>query len=279
MVSVTDRADSDSVPGSGSGSGSGYEEHPSRTVAGAVLWRAGGAGAGLVLPDGCMDLLWVDGRLLVAGPDTAAHPAGEVPGSGFAGIRLAPGTAPALLGVPARALRDRRVELADLWPAAEVRRLTALVAAYGDPRAGLEELARLRTADGGPPDPLVAEVTARLRAGQGVAAVAGAVGLGERQLHRRSLDAFGYGPRTLGRILRLQRALALTRRGLPPAAVATAAGYADQAHYTREVRALAGTTPGAYAAGPGAGAGASAPAASEAAKSEIPEPSGSRTTA
>ncbi|MFB6522304.1 helix-turn-helix domain-containing protein [Streptomyces sp. NPDC056401] len=273
---MADRADS--VPGAGYEEQyeARYEERPSRTVAGAVLWRAGGAGSGIVLPDGCMDLLWVDGRLLVAGPDTAPHPAGEVPGSGFAGIRLAPGAAPALLGVPARLLRDRRVELADLWPAAEVRRLTARVASYGDPRAGLEELARLRTADGGLPDPLVAEVAARLRAGQGVAAVAGAVGLGERQLHRRSLDAFGYGPRTLGRILRLQRALALTRRGLPQAAVAAAAGYADQAHYTREVRALAGTTPGAYAAGAAYAAGS---AGSAGAKREIPEPSGSRTTA
>lgn len=259
---------------------SGYEERPSRTVAGAVLWRVEGTGGGMVLPDGCMDLLWVDGRLLVAGPDTAAHPAGEVRGSGFAGIRLAPGKAPALLGVPARLLRDRRVELADLWPAAEVRRLTVRVGSYEDPRAGLEELARLRAADGGPPDPLVTEVAARLRAGQGVAAVAGAVGLGERQLHRRSLDAFGYGPRTLGRILRLQRALALSRRGLAQAAVAAAAGYADQAHYTREVRALAGTTPGAYAAGPtGSEAASAVPAVSEAAKREIPEPSGSRTTA
>ncbi|MGW6708884.1 DUF6597 domain-containing transcriptional factor, partial [Streptomyces sp. NPDC054956] len=119
---------------------SAYEERPSRTVAGAVLWRAGGTG-GVVLPDGCMDLLWVDGRLLVAGPDTVAHRAGEVPGSGFAGIRLAPGTAPLLLGVPARILRDRRVELADLWPGAEARRLTGRVASYEDPRAGLEELA------------------------------------------------------------------------------------------------------------------------------------------
>lgn len=242
-------------------------------VPGAALWRAGGAGASVVLPDGCIDLLWVDGRLLVAGPDTAAHPAGEVPGSGFAGIRLAPGTAPALLGVPARVLRDRRVELADLWPGAEVRRLAGRVASYEDPCAGLEELARLRAAGGGPPDPLVTEVAARLRSGQGVAAVAQAVGVGERQLHRRSLDAFGYGPRTLGRILRLQRALALTRRGLPQAAVAAAAGYADQAHYTREVRALAGTTPGAYAAASGAASG------SAAAKRETPEPSGSRTTA
>lgn len=228
---------------------------------------AGRGARGTVLPDGCMDLLWVDGRLLVAGPDTGPHPAGEVPGGAFAGIRFAPGTAPALLGVPAHALRDRRVELADLWPARDVRRLAGLVAAYGDPRAGLEGLARARAAEAGPPDPLAAEVAARLRAGETVAAIAAAVGLGERQLHRRSLDAFGYGPRTLGRVLRLRRALALARAGMPYAEVAHAAGYADQAHLARDVRTLAGTTLSAYTAG------------SVGANSETSQPSGSRTTA
>lgn len=243
-----------------------YEEAPSAAVAGAVVWRARGPG-GVVLPDGCMDLLWVGGRLLVAGPDTGPHPAGEVPGRAFAGLRLAPGAAPALLGVPASQLRDRRVELADLWPAAEVRRLTERIAAHEDPCAGLEALALTRARAVGPPDPLPGEVTARLRAGRPVAAIADDVGLGERQLRRRCLDAFGYGPRTLGRVLRLQRALALTRRGLPQAEVAHTAGYADQAHLAREVRALAGTTLGAYRA------------ASEGANRETPQPSGSRTTA
>ncbi|MFE1788253.1 helix-turn-helix domain-containing protein [Streptomyces sp. NPDC059525] len=248
-----------------------YEEAPSRTVPGAVVWRARGQG-GAVLPDGCTDLLWTGGRLLVAGPDTGPHPAGEVPGRSFTGLRLAPGAAPALLGVPAWELRDRRVELAALWPGPEVRRLTERTAGYEDPRAGLEALARARFAAVGPPDPLPAEVTARLRAGQPVSAIAAAVGLGERQLRRRCLDAFGYGPRTLGRVLRLQRALALTRRGLPQAEVAYAAGYADQAHLAREVRALAGTTLGAWAA-------AQAPSAASGANSETWQPSGSRTTA
>ncbi|MFE9933832.1 helix-turn-helix domain-containing protein [Streptomyces sp. NPDC005533] len=243
-----------------------YEEAPSAAVPGAVLWRARGTGR-MVLPDGCMDLLWADGRLLVAGPDTGPHPAAEVPGGAFAGIRLPPGTAPALLGVPAHALRDRRVELAELWPAREVRRLTGRVAAYGDPRAGLEALTARRAAGAGLPDPLAAEVAARLRAGEAVAAIAAAVGLGERQLRRRSLDAFGYGPRTLGRILRLRRALALADAGMSYADVACAAGYADQAHLAREVRALAGTTLTAYAAG------------SDGAKRETAQPSGSSTTA
>ncbi|MFE3284006.1 DUF6597 domain-containing transcriptional factor, partial [Streptomyces sp. NPDC059233] len=122
-----------------------------------------------MLPDGCMDLLWVDGRLLVAGPDTGPHPAGEVPGRAFAGIRFAPGTAPALLGVPAHVLRDRRVELADLWPRPEVRRLTGRVAGYADPCGGLEAVAAARAAEAGAPDGFAAEVTARLRAGETVA--------------------------------------------------------------------------------------------------------------
>jgi AraC-like DNA-binding protein len=59
-------------------------------------------------------------------------------------------------------------------------------------------------------------------------------------LHRRSLTAFGYGPKTLARILRLQRALALARKGVPFAETAARAGYADQAHLARDVRELAG---------------------------------------
>ena len=59
-------------------------------------------------------------------------------------------------------------------------------------------------------------------------------------MHRRSLAAFGYGPKTLARILRFQRALALARAGTPLAEVAVRSGYADQAHLAREVRALAG---------------------------------------
>ena len=68
------------------------------------------------------------------------------------------------------------------------------------------------------------------------------LGLGARQLHRRSLAAFGYGPKTLARILRLQRALALARAGVPYADTAARTGYADQAHLSRDVREFTSTT-------------------------------------
>ncbi|MCO4695361.1 helix-turn-helix domain-containing protein [Streptomyces sp. RO-S4] len=217
-----------------------YRERASR-LPGAVVWTStpsGDRGSGRVLPDGCMDLLWHDGRLLVAGPDTRAHLVGEP--SAWAGVRFRPGTAPALLGVPAHELRDSRVDLADLWPTADVRRVTARVHAADGPARGLEEAALGLAAEAAPPDPALARLVTALAAGRPVAATADELGLGARQLHRRSLAAFGYGPKTLARILRLHRALALARAGVPFAETAARAGYADQPHLSREVRSLTG---------------------------------------
>ncbi|GAA5204625.1 MULTISPECIES: helix-turn-helix transcriptional regulator [Streptomyces] len=222
-----------------------YAERASR-LTGAVVWTntpAAPGGPGRVLPDGCMDLLWYDGRLLVAGPDTRAHLTEGAPGP-WAGVRFYPGTAPALLGVPAHELRDRRVELADLWPAPRVRRLTARVNAARDPASGLEEAALSRAADTEPADPMLRRIVTALDAGRPVADTADELGIGARRLHRRSLAAFGYGPKTLARVLRLQRALALARAGTPLAETAARSGYADQAHLARDVRRLAGVSPG-----------------------------------
>lgn len=253
-----------------------YQERASR-LDGAIVWtrtvtaEAAGPGPGPapypVLPDGCMDLLWIGGRLLVAGPDTRAYVPEGIAGLHCAGVRFAPGAAPALLGVPAHELRDRRVELADLWSPADVRGITARLAAAEDQAVALEDVALRRAAGSPPPDPLLRAVVGGLNAGRTVAATADAVGLGARQLHRRSLDAFGYGPKTLARVLRLQRALAFVRAGESFAAAALAAGCADQAHLARETRDLAGLTLGAYER-----------AYAAPAKSETPQPSGSRTT-
>ncbi|WP_405868078.1 MULTISPECIES: DUF6597 domain-containing transcriptional factor [unclassified Streptomyces] len=217
-----------------------YTQRASR-LAGAVVWTntPSEAGVGRVLPDGCMDLLWHQGRLLVAGPDTRAYVTEGPPGV-WVGVRFYPGTAPALLGVPAHELRDRRVTLAELRPAAEVRRLTAHMNAAAEPAGALEELALRLAAETEPPDPLLRHLVAALDEGRPVAATADELGLGARQLHRRSLTAFGYGPKTLARVLRLQRALGLARDGVPFAETAARAGFADQAHLARDVRELAG---------------------------------------
>ncbi|MFI0406974.1 helix-turn-helix domain-containing protein [Actinomadura sp. 3N508] len=188
-----------------------------------------------VVPDGCVDLMWSASGILVAGPDTGPMPAVVRPGDAVAAVRFGPGTAPPVLRVPADAIRDGRVPLRDLW-GGEADRLAESVAAAPDPRAALVAAVRARLR---PPDPLVRPVVSGLVGGS-VRDVADALGISERQLRRRSLAAFGYGPKTLQRVLRFQRALALARAGQPLAGAAFAAGYADQAHLAHEVRDLAG---------------------------------------
>lgn len=219
-----------------------YRERPSR-LSGAVLWTRTVTATDVavpVLPDGCIDVMWRDGLLVVAGPDTAAFRPDAPAGAEYAGIRFFPGSAPALLGVPADELRDRRVALADLWPAARVRELTERVDDAGDRLAALESLALDRAAEVAAPDPVLRGVVSALDAGLSIGDTARSTGLHPRALHRRSLAAFGYGPKTLARILRFQRAVAMARSGAAPAVTAAATGYADQAHLSREVRDLAG---------------------------------------
>lgn len=211
-----------------------------------------------VLPDGCMDLVWTGGHLLVAGPDTAPHPAHLDPGPPVVGLRFAPGALPHLLGVPASSVRDQRVPLTDLLPrvGASVRASRGLRAAesrcdcdgpLGTALRGVA-LALLATT-GRPPDPSTRELAARIGGGAGVEATADALGTTTRTLHRRCLAEFGYGPSVLRRVLRFRRASALLHAGVAPAEVAARAGYADQPHLSREVRALAGMAPGQLGSG------------------------------
>jgi AraC-like DNA-binding protein len=196
-----------------------------------------------------MDLLWMGGRLVVAGPDTAAFLSAGPPGAVVAGVRFAPGTAPGVLGVPAHAVRDQRVLLEHVWAPALVRALEDDVAASRTPVRALEEIARAHGHAAPRLDPLMAEVVRRVGHDEAIGAVADAVGLSSRQLHRRALDAFGYGPKLLARVLRMQRALDHARTGAGLADVAAAHGYADQAHLARDVRDLTGTTLGGLGLG------------------------------
>ena len=207
-------------------------------LAGAVAWRrvVEEPQTHRILPDGCLDLIWSDGRLLVAGPDTAAQEMTSPAGRAYVGLRFMPGTGPSVFGVPADELRDSRVGLDEIWPQRLVDRLTSRVGEAPDRIAALVDIARPRI----DVDRVTDAVVAGLRAGRPVASVAQAVGLSERQLLRRSLAVFGYGPKTLARILRMERALALAARGVPAVDIAVRVGYADQAHLSREVKVLAG---------------------------------------
>ena len=227
-----------------------YLERPAPDTARRLLtcvWSrrvAGEARACRIVPDACVDIIWhrESGQLFVAGPDTRAHVSRLTPGE-LVGVRFRTGYAPAGLGVPADALRDERVDLAELW-SGRAGRLADTLAATGSTAAaqavlGDAVLASARTA----PDPAVPALLMLARDGARVGDMADAIGLTERQLHRRCLAAFGYGAKVLQRVLRFDRAMRLARGGGELADVAYRAGYADQAHLSREVRTLAGVTP------------------------------------
>ena len=216
------------------------------------LWVREGAGRPVVvLPDGCVDVVVRDGAVVVAGPDTRPVPHTVAPGAEIRGIRFHPGAAAAALGVPADELRDRRVPLDAVWGRAAAEAAADALSgraaeAAADARLA-EDLAdalrpRLRAAA---PDPRVLAAARRLARAPAtpIPVLASALGLGERQLRRRFAAAVGYGPKTFARVARFRAALDAIRAGDPLARAAADAGYADQAHMTREMAALAGATP------------------------------------
>lgn len=79
--------------------------------------------------------------------------------------------------------------------------------------------------------------------------LAGAVGLSRFHLVRRFAAVHGLPPHAYLLRRRINAAKALIRRGLPPAEVALACGFADQSHLGLHFRRLVGLTPGAYRRG------------------------------
>ncbi|WP_445152654.1 helix-turn-helix domain-containing protein [Baekduia sp. Peel2402] len=210
-----------------------------------------------VLPDACVDVVFSDGRLVVAGPATTESVARATPGRSRVGVRFRVGAAGSALGLGVSELRDRGVALSDLWgrsaaAAIEDRVAQAMERGRGEALLALvggiaPRLPRPEDADHEVRRAVVALAQPSATAPD-VAALAARVGLSERQLRRRFEAAVGYGPATLARVLRFQRFLrAADAEGddadAPLARLAADAGYADQAHLAREVRRLAGQPP------------------------------------
>lgn len=205
-----------------------------------LWWRSGEATR--ILPDGCVDLVWTGGELIVAGPATRPVVPRLPSGEPKVGVRYRVGAAVAALGLPARELLDHSPSLAEVWP--DGAELAERVAEARGARARLGLLvdtlaARLVAAPA--PDPLLRAAVFDLSLPRTpVASLGGRLGISERQLRRRFVGAVGYPPRTLARVLRLQRFLGLARRGGDLARLAADAGYADQAHLTRDCARLGG---------------------------------------
>jgi AraC-like DNA-binding protein len=210
------------------------------------------AGRISVVPDACVDILWSNGALRVAGPDIIAATPLPRPGETIIGLRFQPGAARSLLGLPMSEIVGMQVDLVDLWGArvGEISRRMEDAATAPERNAVLQrELSRLVSDNAEPASDAAAVFSLMQRdptePGTKISVILDRLDTSARTLRRRCQEHFGYGPKTLDRILRFQRLLALAARS-PRSSLSGMAyevGYADQAHMTREVRDLTGLSP------------------------------------
>ncbi|MBX5219852.1 helix-turn-helix domain-containing protein [Rhizobium sp. NLR8a] len=200
-----------------------------------------------IVPDGYCDLLWINGRLEVAGPArTAAFPVIR-PDATVIGARFAPGAAASWLKTPLSALVGLSVPLTDIGRK-DTSDFEARLQDCPEPEAAATLFGRLleeATRDEEEPARDAAMIFAAADSNRPVSGLPDRLGISERQLRRRCHHHFGYGAKTLERIRRFQRFLDLCRRAgaTPLAGLALEAGFADQAHMTREVQELSTLTP------------------------------------
>ena len=185
-------------------------------------------GSTLVLPDGCIDFLWRDAKLVLAGLDRTARRSPLRRGERILGLRLRPGVAGAVLGIPASEVLDQHATLEEVLG----RQADRLTEDLGDCTTDDEAFA------------LLEEFVA---SGSRVDSLADSLGISDRQLRRRFRHSVGYGPKTLDRVLRFRRFVSQTPAVVAGdgdlARIAADLGYADQAHMSRDCRRLSGLTP------------------------------------
>ena len=220
-------------------------------------WTARPTGRHRLVPDGCSDLVVVDGSdWWLCGPERRWW-SFELPASTTAvGVRFRPGVLRALFDVDVAAIADRRVALADVVGADAVAASVAIATAARSQAARVTVVERFVAAQARDrfPDPLIDGVVGAVVADawRSVAALAADLGVSPRALHRAAQRHLGYGVATLARIVRFQRfaAQAEAWRDERPtiARTAAAAGYADQAHLSRDCRAITGLPPGRFLA-------------------------------
>lgn len=195
------------------------------------MWISDAPRRSRILPDGCMDLIEIEDRVVVAGPDTTAFIT-EQDVAVVRGIRFRPGVLPRLLRIPAVEVRNQRIGLELLRPNITGRSLMSLTTRLLEDETA-RETAPWRLS-------VLRHVTERLSRGAAVHSIADEIGWSARNLQRQCTAVYGYGPATLRRILRFRKAVRLLDAGMSAADAAGTAGYADQSHLSRQVHDLAG---------------------------------------
>ena len=216
-----------------------------------------------ILPDGCADIMMSnDQPPRIAGPDAFTRRVKLCDRQVIIGIRLRPGACRAILGCPAEHLVNDGMLLSDVSSGAAELHCRLLMSDNVFSRLViLESWVRIAAERETANDRAVIAACRLLGSDPKIEIgdVARLLDWNARMVHRQFIAACGYGPKHFQRIMRIQRALRAAHStpvgGLGD--LAAAAGYADQAHMTRDFRQITGVTPAAYfadAAMPGWGA-------------------------
>ncbi|MGH7439089.1 MAG: helix-turn-helix domain-containing protein [Polyangiaceae bacterium] len=168
-------------------------------------------------------------------------------------LKVRPGGLGALLGIAARDVRDRTLDLADVW-GSRAKDLADRVATADSTAERIRllqrEIAAHVAADGLSTNQAI-DAAAMVTQRQGrvrVDELSRRCGVSQRTLLQRFDDGVGLAPKQYARLVRLRSAM--TRLVSPSPVdcsdVAVACGYADQAHMIHEFRSLVGLSPLAY---------------------------------
>ncbi|MCC3765024.1 helix-turn-helix domain-containing protein [Glycomyces sp. TRM65418] len=209
----------------------------------ARLWDSDPAVPPAVVADGWFMGVWTR-RFVVEYPDRVR----------LVGVHFKPWGMSAFVDVPATELRDRWVPVDAVWSRSldRIRNRVGDTASADETLRVLEEELLRRLAEGPPRGlDLVRHVGGRLAAAHGavpVAALTDAAGVSSTHLAAQFKSHIGIPPKRLARIYRFARLILSVDARAPVdwSALAHAAGYFDQAHFSREFKDFTGHTPTAY---------------------------------
>lgn len=186
---------------------------------------------------------------LLHGPQHRYYVAGPKPAGGVVGVSFRPGWAGAVLGVPMSELTDLHVSLGDLW-GREGEVLRERLMEVAEPTSMfriLETVLNRRIQANFSVHPALAHALS-CHWTRSIALIERDIACSPRHFIALFRAGVGLTPKHYFRLQRfnetLRRQVAATDPNL--ADIATSLGYADQAHFTRDFRELAGVTPRRY---------------------------------
>lgn len=232
-----------------------------------VFEDAGTSHSEIILPDGCVELMFqLDGCLLgtVAAEVSPAYPISSLLGQlrrgisvrttgrvSLFGVRIRPAAARDLFRFPQRELADRVLAIEDLWGFAG-RSLEQQVLESADDRKRVSAVERAllgRIRGQGPAEAVGLALRAIVASGgtMRLDRLASQTASSCRQLERQFQEQIGLTAKTFSRIVRFQRTLQVIERDKAAwASLAAECGYYDQSHLIREFRDFTERTPSDY---------------------------------